>query len=190
MEPIRHLQAFTGEAAHFESLFKTTVQPLHAYAYTILRNHETAEEVVQEVFCRVWEKQLHLKVHSSIRAYLFKAVYHESLNHLKHRKVKKGHEMHIAHRSSDGEDNTTQHLLSREAGERIRQALEQLPEQCRTIFQLSRFEGLKYQQIASALNISVKTVENQMGKALRLLRKQLIEFLPILLYMLFHGYAL
>ena len=69
---------------------------------------------------------------------------------------------------------------------RIREALESLPEQCRTIFQLSRFEDLKYREIADRLQLSVKTVENQMGKALRIMRAKLVEFISLLLFIINH----
>ncbi|MFT3824737.1 MAG: sigma-70 family RNA polymerase sigma factor [Chitinophagaceae bacterium] len=77
-------------------------------------------------------------------------------------------------------------ILAKELEERLRKALNELPEQCRTIFQLSRFEGLKYHEIANQLQISVKTVENQMGKALKVLRSKLVEFLPLIIAFLFH----
>jgi RNA polymerase sigma-70 factor (ECF subfamily) len=77
-------------------------------------------------------------------------------------------------------------ILVKELEEKLRDAMNALPQQCRTIFQLSRFEGLKYQEIADQLGISVKTVENQMGKALKQLRVKLIDYLPIFLVAFFY----
>lgn len=184
LEPVERLYT-AAEGPDFEDLFKSNFPSLHAYAFTILQDPDLAEEVVQQVFFKVWEKQFHLSAHSSIKAYLYKAVYHESLNTLKHRRVKEKHALHVV-RSNTGvnEASTESRLLSRELGAHIHEAVQKLPSGCRTVFQLSRFEGLKYQEIAAELGISVKTVESQMGKALRLLRERLIEFLPLLFFII------
>ena len=89
--------------------------------------------------------------------------------------------MHVVRHASDKIENTSGKLMMRELKEKIQAAMNELPEQCRTIFQMSRFEGLKYQEIADEMGLSVKTVENQMGKALKLMRVKLVEFLPLLL---------
>jgi RNA polymerase sigma-70 factor (ECF subfamily) len=170
----------TGEAA-FERLFKMHFRGLHAYAITILKDEAMAEEIVQNVFFKVWEKRELLEIETSPKAYLYKAVYHDCLNYLKHKKVKSAHAMHVVRHASDKIENTSGKVLMRELKEKIQAAMNELPEQCRTIFQMSRFEGLKYQEIADEMGLSVKTVENQMGKALKLMRVKLVEFLPLLL---------
>jgi RNA polymerase sigma-70 factor (ECF subfamily) len=85
--------------------------------------------------------------------------------------------MHQTNNHND--QGASRKILVKELEEKLRQAMNALPQQCRTIFQLSRFEGLKYQEIADQLGISIKTVENQMGKALKQLRVKLIDYLPI-----------
>lgn len=167
-------------AAVFEQIFKSHFRRLHAYACTILRDEATAEEMVQNVFYKLWEKKEQLEVQQSITAYLYRAVYHESLNHLKHTKVKAAHHAYTMHTSTE-EHNPSERTGLKELQQRLDIALKELPEQCRAIFQMSRFEELKYREIADRLDISVKTVENQMGKALRILREQLAEYLPIIL---------
>jgi RNA polymerase sigma-70 factor (ECF subfamily) len=87
--------------------------------------------------------------------------------------------MHVVRHSNDREENASDKVMAGELKERIHTALNELPEQCRTIFQMSRFEGLKYQEIADEMGLSVKTVENQMGKALKLMRIKLVEFLAL-----------
>jgi RNA polymerase sigma-70 factor (ECF subfamily) len=82
-------------------------------------------------------------------------------------------------------DNVSKKLVMKELEEKLRDAMNALPQQCRTIFQMSRFDGLKYQEIAHQLGISVKTVENQMGKALKQLRIKLIDFLPVIVMLFF-----
>jgi RNA polymerase sigma-70 factor (ECF subfamily) len=87
----------------------------------------------------------------------------------------------VVRHSSDKVENTSGKVLMRELKEKIQAAMNELPEQCRTIFQMSRFEGMKYQEIADEMGLSVKTVENQMGKALKLMRIKLVEFLPLVI---------
>ncbi len=170
--------ATTGEAA-FEQLFKTHFRGLHAYAITILKDEIMGEEIVQNVFYKLWEKRDQLEIETSQKAYLYKAVYHDCLNYIKHKKVKSAHALHVVRQSNDKVDNASGKLLMGELKGHIHTAMNELPEQCRTIFQMSRFEGLKYQEIADEMGLSVKTIENQMGKALKLLRIKLVEFLPL-----------
>jgi RNA polymerase sigma-70 factor (ECF subfamily) len=180
-----HLPTAENEWA-FEQVFKTNFKGLHAYAYTIIREDAMAEEVVQNVFCRLWEKTGQLQVKESVTAYLYRAVYNESLNYLKHRKVKTAYQSYSKHHMNQSADEggASKKLMLRDLEEKLGKALAELPQQCCTIFQMSRFEELKYQEIADKLGISIKTVENQMGKALRLLRLKLVDFLPVLLLLL------
>ncbi|MEC5146577.1 RNA polymerase sigma-70 factor, ECF subfamily [Chitinophaga sp. 180180018-2] len=170
----------------FEQVFKTQFKGLHAYACTLLKDEIMAEEMVQNVFCKLWEKSGDIKIRQSVSGYLYRAVYHECINYLRHQKVKAAHQAHTKYQmgSDPGSGNTSGKVMLRELEEKLAAALMALPEKCRTVFQLSRFEELKYQEIADRLNISVKTVENQMGKALRLLRLNLVDFLPLLLILL------
>lgn len=160
----------------FEMLFKTHYKALHAYATVILKDEDDAEEIVQQLFLKFWEKRKLLSVQTSLKAYLYKCVYHDSLNYLKHQKVKTKYQDFAQHRV----DNTYNDRIEVvELQKQINLALNDLPEQCRTIFQMSRFEELKYREIAEALGLSIKTVENQMGKALRIMRVKLVDFLMI-----------
>lgn len=145
-----------------------------------------AEEIVQNVFYKLWEKRDLLEIDTSPKAYLYKAVYHDCLNYIKHTKVKSAHAMHVVRHTTGSVENSSGKLLQGELKGRIHTAMNELPEQCRTIFQMSRFEGLKYQEIADVMGLSVKTIENQMGKALRLLRQKLVEFLPLIILSLFN----
>lgn len=158
----------------FEQVFKDHFKGLHAYAATILKDDFLAEEVVQQVFFRLWERAEGLSFTSSPAAYLYRAVHNESMNHLKHNQVRAKHRLHAV-RTSKPEQEPVNTAELRELEEQLREALLALPEQCRTIFQLSRFEELKYREIADKLGISVKTVENQVGKALKLLREKMVE---------------
>ena len=168
-----------GDITHFEMLFKTYYQPLCHYAYTFLQDREDAEEIVQSTFLLVWEKRETLAIRTSVKPYLYAMVRNACLNVLKHNKIKERHageEIAIADKSHDA---VMQTISSNELEYRIRLAMEALPEQCRMVFKLSRFEELKYSEIAEQLSISVKTVENHMGKALRIMREQLKDYLPL-----------
>lgn len=168
----------------FEQVFKSRFRALHVYAASFVGDPDLAEDMVQAAFCKLWEKYEDLEVRHSLTAYLYRSVYHECLNHLKHLKVRESHAAHARRRAYLAED-TPAPLEASELEDSIRRALEALPEGCRTIFQMSRFESLKYQEIADRLQLSVKTVENQMGKALKILRARLAEYLPLLVAFFF-----
>ncbi len=162
----------------YEWIFRQYYQGLCHYANMWLKDLDSAEEVVQNTFVKLWERKDGLSVDVSIKSYLYKAVYNASLNEIRHRKTKeeyagmKTHE-EVSEQASRGE--------VKELEQKIEKALMNLPEQCRLIFRMSRFDELKYREIAAILNISVKTVENQMGKALRLMRENLADYLSIVL---------
>lgn len=168
----------------FEAVFKSHFKPLHAYAQALLKDSDTAEEIVQTVFLKLWEKRDAIHINVSLKAYLYKTAYNDSMNHLRHQKVKMKHWEHQQYEMSQ---NTSQAAFGFESNQeeelskRIDRALDHLPLKCRMVFELSRFEELKYQEIAHRLDISIKTVEAHMGKALKILRTELAEFLPILL---------
>jgi RNA polymerase sigma-70 factor, ECF subfamily len=164
----------------FEKVFKDNFKKLQSYAITIVGDENVAEEMVQNVFFKLWDRSEKINIQSSIAAYLYRAVYNESCNYLKHQKVKQGFLNYSKHAMSDiSTEKASKKVLVTELEQRIKNALNDLPEQCRTVFQLSRFEELKYQQIADTLGISIKTVEAQMGKALRIMRVKLVDYLPL-----------
>ncbi|NCD69583.1 RNA polymerase sigma-70 factor [Mucilaginibacter sp. R11] len=173
-----------GNEQAFEKVFKQYFKGLHAYAYTFMKDDDQAEEIVQNVFCRIWEKRSQLKTDGSLKGYLYRAVHNESLNYLKHQKTRDAFQVHYNQSGEALAGHASEKVLTAELGQHIQKALDELPQQCRTIFQMSRFEHLKYQQIADQLNLSIKTVENQMGKALKILRVKLAEFLPLVLFFL------
>lgn len=173
-----------GGLTAFEMLFRTYYQSLCNYAYTFLRDREEAEEVVQSTFLLVWEKRDSLAIRTSVKPYLYAMVRNACLNVIKHDKIKRRHageEIALAERSHE---SVAHAVASNELENRIKLAMDQLPEQCRMVFKLSRFEELKYAEIAEQLSISVKTVENHMGKALKIMREQLKDYLPLVLVLL------
>lgn len=165
----------------FEQLFKAHYRALHTYANMLLKDMDIAEEVVQSMFLKLWEKRELLDVQTSVKAYLYKCVYNDSLNLLKHEHVKSKYQDFTVHTMNVHHEAASHKVELSELQKELRLAMEALPEQCRIIFQMSRFEELKYKEIAERLGISIKTVENQMGKALRILRLKLVDFLVLIL---------
>jgi len=178
------LLASTGNEAAFECFFKTYYQSLLRYAYVLLRDEMMAEEMVQQVFYKLWEKREKLAIHTSGKAFLYKAVHNECLNHIKREKHKRVHQQYVT--AMDTEESTDPLLLT-ELQAKLQKAMTELPEQCRNIFYLNRIEGLKYREVAEELGLSVKTIETQISKALKILRKKLSDYLPLLLSFWFHA---
>jgi RNA polymerase sigma-70 factor (family 1) len=172
-----------ADAATFERVFREYHAMLCRYALTLLHDTDQAEEVVQDVFFKIWEKRESLTITSSIKSYLFRAIHNTAINLL----VKKNKEIRmedaplkIVHQISP----PVADMQTKEMEKAIANALQKLPEQCRKVFELSRFGELKYSEIAATLNISIKTVENQMGKALRIMRQELSSYMYIVLLLL------
>lgn len=145
-----------------------------------LKDRDATEEAVQQVFYIVWERRESINITTSFKAYLYQAVRNHCLNALKHEQVKASAHGELLREDEPEEENN---LESIELRERIDQAISELPTERQKIFRMSRFEELKYKEIAEKLQISVKTVENQMGKALKHLRESLSELIPLLLWL-------
>lgn len=173
-----------GDETAFEMIFRTYYQPLCNYAHTFLQDKEEAEEIVQGTFLSVWEKRDALTIRTAVRPYLYAMVRNACLNVIKHEKIKQKHAVEEVALAPHSHDSVAHAVASSELEAKIQDAMEKLPEQCRLVFKLSRFEELKYAEIAEQLDISVKTVENHMGKALKIMREQLKDYLPILLVLM------
>ncbi|HTN37617.1 MAG TPA: RNA polymerase sigma-70 factor [Arachidicoccus sp.] len=174
----------SGDVSAFESAFKTYAKPLHAYGYTLLANNHQAEEMIQQLFLKIWEQRATLEIHTSLKAYLYRSIHNDCMNHIRHQKVKRDYQLSVVKEAASTHQEPVSRLEVKEIQQRLRSGMAKLPEACRTIFQLSRFEHLSYKEIASQLGISIKTVENQMGKALRILRVELKDYLVTLLTIL------
>ncbi len=167
-----------GDKKVFEEIYRLYFVPLSYYCAAYTGTMEDAEEIVQSVFLKLWIKRDDIIIESSLKAYLYKAVQNEAINLLNHNKVKKKYEHHIDELNKNTNENV-QHKMEKEELERIiKRAMLRLPKKRRRIFEMSRFEGLKYSEIAERLSLSVKTVEAQMSKALKSLRKSLKDYIP------------
>ncbi len=166
-----------GDEPTFDALFRTWYAPLVRYAVTMSNgNYEDAEDLVQQAFVKLWDQRTNLDVQFSMKAYLYRMVHNQALNRIRSSRTRERYAtyqqrlMEHAHEPAPDQTDTELQL-------KYRKALDLLPPQCRQVFELSRFEALKYREIADQLNISIKTVETHMGKALKLLRHELVEFL-------------
>jgi RNA polymerase sigma-70 factor (ECF subfamily) len=179
----------SGDERTFESVYKHFLKPLHSYAISILKDEEVAKGTVQNIFLKLWERKSTLSFNGSLKAYLYSAVYHECLNYIRHEKVKLNHQDHLVYNMKTTEEHDSGIELTDLKG-KLQQILNNLPEKCRTVFQLSRFEELKYREIAEQMGISVKTVEAHMGKALKILRQELVHYLPVIIWLISHQFIL
>ncbi|MBO9205441.1 MULTISPECIES: RNA polymerase sigma factor [Niastella] len=171
-------QIRAGNETAFDALFTAWYGKLQAYAFSVLQNETLAEEAVQNVFCRLWEKRQQWQVHTSMKAFLYISVYHQCMDGLRRVKRVRKYEHHVLQNTAEGLAAPAfgkAELNELEA--RLQHALSQLPDQCRAIFQLSRYGGMKYREIAEQLGISIKTVEANLCRALKHLRDQLADYL-------------
>lgn len=177
-------QLQVGNEEVFETIFRSHYQRLCNYANTILNDKDEAEEMVQNTFMILWENHRSIDFHTSLKSYLYKSVHNHCLNRLKHHKVKRQHSEHVQYTADHVIESTAQQVMSNELEQHINEAINKLPPQCKSVFILNRFEGLTYAEIAEQLSISTKTVDKHMVKALKILRKHLKDFLPLLLFIL------
>ncbi len=167
-----------SDPIQFEMAYKQYFSMLVGFAFQYVEDGDAAEDVVQEVFSNVWNQSDRLEIQTNLKSYLFGAVRNACLNHLRHQKVVQSH----ANEIDEGAFASQEEFLEMdELQEKINQALDQLPEKRRQIFELSRFEDKKYHEIAEELDISVKTVETQMSRALKAMREALGSYLLYLM---------
>jgi RNA polymerase sigma-70 factor (ECF subfamily) len=164
-----------GDAQEFESLFRSSYVSLVRYARTMVRDHDTAEEIVQDLFFRLWKDREKLNIESSLNGYLFRAVHNKCLHWIDHNRIVGNYAREMADTQTESHENPSDMIILKELQLRIVKILERLPERCGRIFCMNRFEGLKYAEIAEKLSVSIKTVEANMGKALKEFRKALTE---------------
>ena len=176
----------------FEDIYLTYFSKMKRFAKEYVVAEEEAQNIVQDVFMELWEKREALTIHTNLIAFLFTPIKNRCLNHLRHKIVVQEtanliqEEYAITVRMNlNSLEAFDQHLFSEQDIEKIiTRALDNLSEKCRRIFIMSKIEGKKQKEIAHELNISINTVETQMGIAYKKLRTELKDYLPILLFIL------
>lgn len=168
----------------YEEMFRNYFPALCYFAQKYVSDLDTSKEIVHKVFVAIWEGRAEFDFEKPAKSYLFTAVYNRCMNYIRDQKKFAGtasmDEAELIPENSAG----TSHIEAAELESHIWRVINQLPEKCREVFILNRFEGKKYAEIASQLNISVKTVETQITKALKVLRENLAGYIHILLLFL------
>ena len=171
-----------GDEKAFDQIFETYYGYLFKIAFSILPEQDAAKDCVQEVFVRIWQKSATLEVRTTLKGYLQQSIVHECLAYL--RKKKNAGLPEPAATLPDRSHSVIEHLEMESLSTLVNAAIEKLPEQCRLIFRMSRMDEMSYREIAELLDLSPKTVENQIGRALKQLRTDLAPWLAVLLPLL------
>lgn len=165
----------------FEMVFKYYYSGLVVFADQVIHDTAVSEDIVQSVFMKLWESRQSLEIRS-FRSYLIQSVKNRSIDHLRGLEVKN---KYSSFKAESVQDEMQEDLWTKvELNEILQQAIDKLPPRCREIFLMSRTENLKIAEIAEKLNLSGRTVETQISKALKLLRIELAEYLTLFIYFL------
>jgi RNA polymerase sigma-70 factor (ECF subfamily) len=167
-----------GDASAFEAMFHQYHARLCSFAYRYLGARDLAEEMVQEVFLCIWERRASWEVRTSVRSYLLTAVRNAALSYLRHERVVRRRVTEISQLQVALTPSPEVRTLEAETIAAVRQAVGRLPDRCRLIFTLHREQGLTYAEVADVLGISPRTVEVQIGRALKALRRGLAHHRP------------
>jgi len=162
----------------FEDLFKLYYAPLVSYACKYVSSVDIAREIVQDFFVKLYEKRQTLTIGVSVKSYLYRSVFNSCINYINQRNIQDKHLKNID-LDRDDEENLESEMNTVELQHKIYEVIEELPTKCRRIFKMNRLEGLKNEEIAAQLNLSKRTVETQISKALKILRKRLADYLPV-----------
>lgn len=171
-----------GDQESFEKIFKTYYKRLHGFAYSFVEQAESAEDIVQSVFLRIWMQKEHWNPPGTVKHYLFTAVKNEALNILRHEKIIIDAEEEVirSFKEYEWKNEFNESVDREEVRIKIESGINKLPPRCRQIFLLNRRSGLTYIEIAEYLGVSINTVNTQMGRALKSLRDYLADYLPAL----------
>ena len=162
----------------FDYIFNYYYSALCAFSMQYVNDHDTVEDLVQDMFVSLWVEAPKLQIQSSLKSYLFTSVKNRCFDFRKHKKVTEKYQTYFLF-SSDGSDISAEsHFSESELRQTIQKSLKKLPPRCREIFELSRLNGLSNKEISEKLEISKRTVELQISNALKILRKELADFLP------------
>lgn len=168
----------------FEVLFREHFTGLCFFARKYTGDLDAAKEIVHNVFLRIWENRREFEWEKPAKSYLFTSVYNRSLNYIRDNRKFVRQEADPAPGMIADTAGYSENLEAAELEARIKLALRRLPEKCRKVFELSRFEEKRYTEIAEQLDISLKTVETHMSKALHIIREELKDYLTVLILML------
>ena len=178
----------TGDESAFQAIFHEFYLPVCKAVQRFIRDKGIVEDLAQDIFVRLWERRDQINITSSLGAYLHRMAVNEALTYIRRQKKFQTNDIEDTDFKAD-QHSTDEVMAGNELKDNISAAISQLPPRCQTIFKMSRYEDMTYKQIGEQLDISVKTVENQMGKALKILRGLLQNYLQwiILFIVIFSG---
>jgi len=168
-------QVKKNDLSAYETIFKKYFKALYRFAFLYVKDAQIAEEISQEVFLYVWEKRRRIQIQTTLKTYLYSAVKNKCLNYIKLELPRQQSMSDISEAMLSVSGGNKDEGESEQLKKYINSAIDSLPEKCRQIFILSRNAGMTYEEIAEELDLSKKTVENQMGIALKKLRESLEE---------------
>ncbi len=174
-----------GSKKDFENFFRENYSPLCRFAFSHLNDFDQSEEVVQDCFYKLWNNKNSIQIYASPKSYLYSSVRNACLNVLKHEKVKEGYRLSVERQDHISEDLENE-IFATELKEKILISVARMPEQRQKIFKMSRWEGMRYKEIADRLDIAYKTVENHMGLAMKFLREELKDFMVIIIFFILY----
>lgn len=174
-----HLNLQNTLETKYEQMFRTYFAPLCYFAGKYISDRDTCKEIVHKVFISIWENRENFDFEKPAKSYLHTAVYNRCMNFIRDHKKTESTDNEII--LNMGEDDAS-NMQSAELEARIWEAIDSLPEKCREVFILNRFEEKKYSEIAMHLDISVKTVETQISKALKVLREHLKDYIHLFIF--------
>jgi RNA polymerase sigma-70 factor (ECF subfamily) len=161
----------------FSVIFLTYYQDLVRFAFRFTKNLDLSEEIVQDVFIKIWEERSTLEFHHSLKSFLLKSVQNLSIDRLRHLNIVNKYASLVLDNPILSENATENYVLRDELELNYIRAMEKIPIEYADVYRMSRVDALNYQEIAQKLGVSVRTVEVRIGKALCLLRKELKDFL-------------
>jgi RNA polymerase sigma-70 factor, ECF subfamily len=168
-----------GDPEAFEVIYKTYYSQLCKFVFKFVKSKDASEDLVQNVFLNIWKNHESLELRGEISSYLFTAVRNQALNYLKQQRTKSEYFEKNEYSDRENDLSPDQEYIISEIEKALEDSIEKLPEKCRLIYTMNRQLGLKYSQIAELLGISIKTVETQMYRAVKSIRKYLTPFISI-----------
>ena len=169
-----------GDYSAFSCIFTAFYKDLVIFASRFTRDLNTAEEIIQDTFVRLWEDHELIKVNLSLKSYLLKTIQNRCIDWLRHKKIMQTYKNDVIESSPQFLYDTENYILFSELQGEIEAAIDKLPEEVSEVFRMSRNKGLKYHEIADILKVSVRTIEERIGKALHMLRDHLKEYFVII----------
>lgn len=175
---------------HFEQLFKMHFKALKIYSMRYVFNDHIAEDIVQDAFFDLWNRQDKIELGEHVKSYLFKSVYHKSLNYLRDKKtnmtIEPANDYILLDSYLQAMQNQEEYLIVEEIQQEITKVIDQLPPQCKKVFILSRTFELKNREIAEKLDISIKSVEKHITKALAIMHEHLKKISLFMFMLIIH----